>query len=44
MTSYTKPWGKGKIYDSFMVGTGGWQIEDGKEVEISEFICKDKLY
>lgn len=42
MTSYTKPWGKGKVYDSFMVGTGGWQIEDGKEVEISEFICKDR--
>ena len=42
MTSYTKSWGKGKVYDSFMVGTGGWQIDDGKEVEISEFICKDR--
>ena len=43
MTSYTKPWGKGKVYDSFMVGTGSWQIEDGKEVAISAFICKDGL-
>ena len=42
MTSYTKSWGKGKVYDSFLVGTGGWQIEDGKEVQISEFICKDR--
>jgi hypothetical protein len=41
MTSYTKPWGKGKVYDSFMVGTGSWQIEDGKEIEISEFVCKE---
>lgn len=41
MTSYTKSWGSGEAYDSFMVGTGSWQIEDGKEVEISEFICKD---
>ena len=41
MTSYTKPWGKGKVYDSFMVGTGGWQIEDGKEVAISEYVCRN---
>ena len=41
MTSYTKPWGKGKVYDSFMVGNGGWQIEDGKEVEISEYVCRN---
>ena len=43
MISYTKTWGKGKVYDSFMVGTGSWQIEDGKEVAISAFICKDGL-
>jgi len=42
MTSYTKLWGKGKVDDSFVVGTGSWRIEDGKEVEISEFICKDR--
>lgn len=41
ITTYTKPWGKGKISDSFRPGTGDWQIEISKEVEISEFICKD---
>lgn len=41
MTSYTKLWGKGRASGSLIVATGSWVIEDGKEVEISEFVCKN---
>ena len=40
ITSYTQPWGKGKISDSFRLSTGDWQVEEPKEIELAKLVCK----
>jgi hypothetical protein len=44
MISYQKLWGKGKVTDSFTMSKGAWNIEDAKEIAISELVCKEKRY
>ena len=40
--SFSKLWGKGKRTDSFTLHSGSWNIEEPKELLISEYVCKEK--
>ena len=42
IVSYKQLWGKGKPTDSFRPSSGAWNVEDGKEVEIAELMCRER--
>lgn len=42
--TFGKPWAKGKLLESFNVNISSLNIDEGKEVEISELVCKEKRF
>lgn len=42
--SFKQPWGKGKLFESINVNISSLNIDEGKEVEIAELVCKEKRF
>ena len=42
IVSYKQMWAKGRPTDSFRPNGGTLNVEDGKEVEIAELMCKER--